>query len=324
VNYYFIAKLYDIRILSSLSRGKKIDEKARISNGQMNFKRIFDNEVFKDSIGRLEANAFENSTYVYEVGEYSDLKKVFDIEYPQHIYLNYLMRKIQVFLTSLWLVKDNSVNLELGFLQIYPDDRPIQGTIHSNSIASSPNNCYGEYAETTFTSDELELAIKYFNILLEEDSDLKENGDRLPSRNPLAKGSARIGRALYFLFLARDESVLPLKIMSYCSVLECLFTSDSSEVTHKVSERFARFMGETYDERQRYFKLAKDLYKIRSKAVHGQVVKDTPETMRGFLKDIDSAVRVIFSEYFTDVEGYEVFEYNNDDYEKWFTELILK
>lgn len=80
--------------------------------------------------------------------------------------------------------------------------------------------------------------------------------------------------------IARSESVLPLKIMNYCSVLECLFTSDNTEVTHKVAERFARFIGKDFEDRKRLFKLVKDTYKIRSKAVHGQVVKDSTDSMK--------------------------------------------
>lgn len=323
MNYYFIAKLFDIKITSSLSRGKKIDDNARISNGALNYKRIFENDVFKNSIGHIEAQALENCTYVYEVGEFNELKKVFDGEYSAETYLNSLMRKMQIFLNALWLVKDNSVNLELGFLHIYPNNSPLLGSITSNSGTFSPTNCFGEYTETIFTLEELDLAIQFNNILLSGGWEREKAGERLPSRNPLTKESGRVGRAFYFLMLARDESVLPIKIMNYCSVLECLFTSDSSEVTHKVSERFARFMGSSFDERKRYFKLVKDLYKIRSKAVHGQVVRETPEQMRELLKEIDNATRTMFVGHFTEEEKYSVFDLNNEEFEKCFNNLIL-
>ncbi|WP_409276155.1 hypothetical protein V1499_11210 [Neobacillus sp. SCS-31] len=325
MNYHFIAKLFDIKISTSLSRGKIIDDKARISNGTMNYKRFFEDDFFIKSIGFLEANAFANSTYVYEVGEYNDLKKVFEKPYYPTAYLNYLIRKVQIFLNALWLVKDNSVNLELGFLYIYSNNSPHLRGVHSNSGTSSPTNCYGEYEESVFTMDELELAIKYNNIIQSENWDEKElSAGRLPLRNPLTKENGRVGRAFYFLMLARSESVLPLKIMNFCSILECLFTSDSSEVTHKVSERFARFMGKNLNERISYFKLVKDLYKIRSKAVHGQIVRETPEQMKELLKEIDNNIREIFVGYFTREEKYKVFNLNNEEYEKWFNELILK
>lgn len=323
MKYYFITKLFDIKITSSLSKGKTIDDKARISNGTLNYKRIFENDVFKESIGYIEVLSLQNCTYLYEVGDYNELKKVFDEECHPTAYLNYLMRKMQIFLSSLWLVKDNSVNLELGFLHIYPNNDYAAGSIHSNSLANSPTNCFGEYDETVFTLEELNLAIEFNKTILLENPEKKDSGERLPSRNPLTKENGRIGRAFYFLMLARYESVLPIKIMNYCSVLECLFTSDSSEVTHKVAERFARFMGNNFDERKRYFKLVKDLYKIRSKAVHGQIVRGTPEQMKELLKEIDNVTRIIFFGYFTNNDKYDVFELNNDEYEKWFTELIL-
>lgn len=324
MNYYFIARLYDIKLSSILSRGKIIDGNCRISNGAENYKRIFFNEVFFDSIGSLETNALENSTYVYAVGKYSEQKKVFKQEYPPTVYLNHLMRKIQIFLNSLWLVKDNSVNLETGFMQVYPNNKPLAGMIHSNSCASSPTNCFGEYSETIFSPDEIDLAISYYNVFLKQDWELEESGDRLPSRNPFSKDSGRIGRAFYFLMMARSESVLPIKIIHYCSILECLFTSENTEVTHKVAERCARFLGDTFEARNELYILIKDLYKIRSKAVHGQVVKDNTDRMKEYLFQADNIARSIFVGYFiTQEEKYKVFDYKQKEYEKWFSELIL-
>lgn len=323
MNYYFIAKMFDIKINRSLSSGKKIDSRARISNGSLNYKRKFENGFFKNSIGQLEANALENCTYLYETGDFNELRDNFRKKYNDYEYLNYLMRKMQIFLNSLWLVKDNSVHLELGFLHVYPNNSPASGTIQSNFIAASPTNCYGEYKEAIFSDEELNLAIKYNELLLSQDWDHEESSDRLPARNPFSKESIRVGRALYFLMIARSESVLPLKIMNYCSVLECLFTSDNTEVTHKVAERFARFIGKDFEDRKRLFKLVKDTYKIRSKAVHGQVVKDSTDSMKSLLKEMDNYVRIIFVGYFTLDEKYHVFDLNNEEFEKWFTDIIL-
>lgn len=318
MKYHFVTLLENLKIDSTFSKGKKVDEMARISNGFSNFEQIFMNEVFIKGIGFLEYNSFENSVYIYQIGNQKDInEKLSRIEQ-----LNYLMRKTQMFLLSLWLVKDNSVNIGTGFLQVY-DKHPSAGSVTSNALIDSPTNSNGEYCDVSFSSEELDLAIKYFKMINFDVNEDTLAGGRLPVNNPLSKESGRVGRAFYFLMTARNESTLPIKVIHYCTFLECLFTSDSQEVTHKVSERFAYFLGNDTNERKSFYKLAKDLYKIRSKAVHGQPVKETAENMKTALINIDSAARKILVSCLSKDETSSVFSFNNEEYEKWFIDLIL-
>jgi hypothetical protein len=321
MNYYFVTKLYNMKIDSTLSKGKKLDEKARISNGFKNFENVFGNRTFMEAFGWVEYSSFDNSVYIYEIGKLEDLR--FQKELSRINQLNFFMRKVQMFLHCLWLVKDNSVNTELGFLQTYSKE-PSSGTVTSNAMADSPTNSKGEYLDETFTTEELEKAITFYKMMaLDEDKDT-DASERLPTNNPLSKENGRVGRAFYFLSTARNESTLPLKAVHYCTLLECLFTSDSQEVTHKVSERFAHFLGNTAIERKRYYKLAKDIYKIRSKAVHGQPVKESSETMKTLLQEADSAIRLILSKCINKDKESLVFNLNNEEFENRFIDLILR
>jgi len=322
MKYYFVVKLHNIKLDAVLRRGKVLSQNTRISNSTKNFKRFFENDTFIYNFGTLEFNDLIDSVYIYEIGDFLELKGLFKSETDNIQLINFLLRKVQVFLTCLWLVKDNSVTFEVGFMQVY-DKNPYKGTVTSNSLSNMPFTSGGEKVCTTFSEEELELAIHYYNkFTLNTDNFFEEK--KLVLKNPLPKGSKRIERAMYFLNKARDASALPIKVIDYCTILECLFTNDSHEVTHKVSERFSFFLGKNSEERKELFKTVKKLYKIRSKAVHGQAVRESPDEMRRLLGVIDEKIREIFILEFAGDEKCKVFDMNNEDYENWFLELILK
>ena len=58
----------------------------------------------------------------------------------------------------------------------------------------------------------------------------------------------------------------------YCSSLEVLFSTDASEMTHKIAERVAAFLAESAPERLSTFHAIKKAYSIRSKVLHGDVI----------------------------------------------------
>ncbi|MGE6376597.1 hypothetical protein [Peribacillus muralis] len=323
MKYRFVTKLYNLQLNNILRKGKRVG-RGRISNSFDNFKSIFDNQVFIKGFGSVEFNEFEDGVYYYEVGEVKDLRDKFDKE-PNHIdYLNYLMSKVRLFQYALWMVKDNSVNTELGFLQIYTNE-PADGTLTNNGLFDNCTTSEGDYKAEIFNPNEIEKAIEYLQYIKDPNTTNLETAKKMIlTSNPLSKENGRPGRAFHFLSTARSEATLPIKAIYYSTILECLFTSDSSEVTHKVSERFAHYLGDNFQERMGYYHLAKNIYKIRSKAVHGQAVKDKPEEMKVVLKGIDAAIRTIFIGWVMSDEKYSVFGLKNEEFDKWFTELILK
>jgi hypothetical protein len=92
----------------------------------------------------------------------------------------------------------------------------------------------------------------------------------------------RIGRALGIF----EEGVHlpPLHaFLSACLVLETLFTTDASEVAHKVATRICRMLaeGKGLEERRELFKTAKRVYRERSRIVHGSAaIADIDEQAR--------------------------------------------
>lgn len=322
IKYNFVIKLHNIKISSKLSKGKIIKEGMRISNGEANFNTKFNNTPFKEAFGHLEFTSFKDSVYIYEIGDYKEIQQRLGSEVDEIQLVNFLLRKVQMFLNCLWLVKDNSITTEVGFLHIY-DKHPELGIFSSNAISNFPSTSYGEYKSTEFDVSELDQAISYYS---EFSFDFRSSHVDIIAQleNPLTKGSKRVDRAFYFLANARNTTALPIKALNYCSLLECLFTNDSGEITHKVSERFALFTGNDFEERKILFKLAKELYKIRSKATHGQPVGAQPEQMRNLLIEIDDKIRGILLTSINKEEKSEVFNLQSESFDNWFLDLVLK
>lgn len=306
------------------SRGKIVQGKMRISNGTDNFSQYFGNRYFNDAIGLIKYSGLENSVYIYETGKLEELKKEIGTECTDNQCLDFLLRKAQFFLTDLWLIKDNSVYINEGFLQLYPDKSPEKGSVVCNSLSFMPTTSLGEIADITFSDEEIVKALSYYKFdNLNSSGEVRQNW-QYPSANPLTSKTEKLSRAYHFSLLARDSTSLPLKILNYCTVLECLFTSDSIEVSHKVAERFAYFLGANSIERQNYFKLAKAAYGIRSKTTHGQPIKASNEKMKKTSESLDTAIRKLFITFQNEPEKYEVFNKNQKEYDEWFTNLILE
>lgn len=322
IKYNFIIKLNNMTVSSRLSKGKEIKEGMRISNGAANFDTNFNNIPFRESFGHVEYLSFKDSVYIYEIGNLENIQNRLGFKLDEIQLVNFLLRKVEVFLTCLWLVKDNSITSEVGFLHMY-EKYPEEGIFTSNVIPNLPSTSDGEFKNTEFDADELTQAIKYYNEF--EFNPKSSQADIITQlENPLIKGSNRIDRAFYFLGNARNTTALPIKSLNYCSLLECLFTNDSGEISHKVSERFALYIGNDFEARKALFKLSKELYKIRSKATHGQPVGAQPDHMRRLLIEIDNRVRNILLTSINKETRSEVFEMQNERFDNWFLDLVLR
>jgi hypothetical protein len=79
-------------------------------------------------------------------------------------------------------------------------------------------------------------------------------------------------RAIYFLYDARSAKDLGLKIAMYCSLFESLFSTDSTEITHKIAHRIAIFLEAPAAKRCELYAKVKQAYAVRSKVLHGDAL----------------------------------------------------
>ncbi len=176
-----------------------------------------------------------------------------------------LLREAQAFLTSVWLLKDNSANCELCFALCQESEHT-----HSNALAIHYSTCEGKKKITTLSNQELsvvcETHLNHFQGAREQDRTHPTN---------FRTGTRRLDRAGLFLQQARSADDLGQKIANYCSFFESLLSTSASELSHQLSERCAFFLENTPSERLNMFKSIKKAYGIRSKIVHGDTLKST-------------------------------------------------
>lgn len=195
---------------------------------------------------------------------------------------------VDTFVQSLWLVKDNSVCVLGSYCE-------IEAIKHVNSKGASVMNynTSGKIESTTYNEQEILLAHTIHQalakIIPKKDYQMfdelpgiismlpKPTSQRLIlGKTPLNydhNNQNCIERAFMFLHIARNHSYLLYRLAFYVPIFECLFGDSNSknEITHKVAERIAFYIGETPQERFEYFRSVKDAYNIRSKFIHGDV-----------------------------------------------------
>ncbi len=137
----------------------------------------------------------------------------------------------------------------------------------------------------------------------------------------------RIFRAMLTLRSARKEAFLPIRISYYVMVLECLFNTGKDEITHKISERTAQYLGGSISNKQDIFKKVKEAYNIRSKFVHGQTLSKSEHTYEKLVKTseiIDSFLREILKRVFRDKKRFDFFLQDNTKLDKYFNEILFQ
>ncbi len=237
---------------------------------------------------------------------------------------------IHTFLHCLWLVKDNSVNADVGF--VHSIDSQGKEVASSNSRAS------------VYTSaDGCRKKLKYSRAELIEPRTLYERLDTLgkarshPSTlNPISQVEPTgtvvtadevraLTRISYFVNSARACSDLSVKVAHYSTSLEILFSTDSSEISHKLAERVALFLGHTFAERKQLFNRVKRLYSVRSRVVHGDVLGRTSSARLSEISaDADDLLRQLLRLILNSNEFCELFEGSKEAREEYFVDLVLQ
>ncbi|MEL3971116.1 hypothetical protein AAEO50_02395 [Rossellomorea oryzaecorticis] len=324
MKYFFVARIYGFEVNRTLNRGIKIIENLRLSTNRERIERIGDS-YFQRAIGDIEYHDLLNGPYVYVEGDY-DIEAEVVREKERLELLNYYMRLTQTLGTALWGVKDNSVRTELGFIYVY-DERRFDAkatSVSSNARTSYFFNSHGGTASTTFSYDELLEGVSIHNTFYDETTANLEHSETV---NIVTTKANRIERFIYFLQSARNQAFLPNRISSYCTALETLFSTDSQEISHKISERIARILGEDFSTREKIYKFIKNAYTIRSSNVHGDKL---PRKFRSLEKQIqvseelDDCIRKLYNFIIHDDEISGIYiRDNKDELNHYFDKLIL-
>jgi hypothetical protein len=287
-----------------------------------------DSEYFTDAsiklIGQLNLMSFADRFFAAAKKDLATLDELSN----EHIRLK---SKTNHFINCLWFAKDNSASIINLYTYTLNTNYCLQSVIGpGNSSAIGENN------PVEFDKEDFDKALNIYNAILSVQTKIESDSPKIDfGGRPIITDSKyhkanqnktnRIDRALSFLFIARNNSFLPLKISLYISVLECLFTKDAGDIVHKISERTAFYIGETPDERIDLYRSVKKAYSVRSKFFHGQQLEKKSsehEALQDVSLKIDDLLRKVLNKVLL-VDSTK-FLSNDEQIEEFYTKLIFK
>ncbi len=269
---FFVAALFKIEVAGNLGRGIRLWRDVFLTNDSRYVDSLL-TEQFRAAVGQIECQALRDAgAVIYSIyEEEGELAPG-----PNAVaHVNAMLGVMNVFLTCFWLVRDNNVNTELGFLE-YPYKSP-RANVSSNSWASYFSDARATFGVSSFTADEIRQVRDYFHLFNVDDV-----GAAISQRDSkTTSDTGRLDRVFYFLQAARSANDLGIRISLYITCFEAILSTDNLELSHKLSERVAVFLGGDAARKIETYRMMKAAYSVRSKVVHGdrlsaKLVSDLP------------------------------------------------
>ncbi|WP_454440986.1 hypothetical protein [Vibrio bathopelagicus] len=255
--YVLVSAILDLQLENTLSEPILIRPDTYLTNNPQHIKQYISSNQYM-IMGTLEGKfLFNGSPVAFRecVAAGEDESKVALVDF---------LRDVLGFLMSTWLIKDNSANIEQGFVFSQYDT-----FVHSNSLSYYFTQHDSTNYSTMLTNEELNKA-----------SDIcmtNFKGIRTSDEPKLTMSQKQVGRVTVsnsFLQQARSSADIGVKIANYCSYFESLLSASSAELSHQLAERAAFLLKETPEERYEHFKATKKAYGVRSKIVHGDTLSN--------------------------------------------------
>lgn len=229
---------------------------------------------------------------------FEDLNKLGDFRLIIDQYLELSIN----FLNTLWIVKDNSINIMESLLVQRAGPKT-----HISFHFSVFLDCNRNTGITEYNDSEIELANNYFiNYLTLRNKDLSnpyysKQGHSLPTVDQRYQEMGIRTRALVFLDLARQSSNIMLRIANYISFLEVLFGLGSRDgIMQKICDRTSVYIAYPSLSRKELVEKLKIAYDIRSRYVHGDKNNYSFEVLSEYSQFLDTLIRHIMVKLLTD------------------------
>lgn len=248
------------------------------------------------TMGVHSIDEFQDKCFYLVEGEFDPSWTVDDLNQSGTQIAFVFLRQIQQVTDALWNIRDNSVYVRDGFLFVY-DKTFEDGMSFKASLGSVYTKASTSVEDTVFTKDEVLKAAEDLQVFPLEEVKVEKKNYAIADQYQYFKG-ADIGRKLYawiYIHFARSNVAIPLKILMYVTAMEALVSTASVELSHQVSERIALLLGKDTDSRVEVYSGIKKAYGYRSKAAHGESLKETEQEMYAFLSEIDGYLRALMS-----------------------------
>ncbi len=325
-NALLICHVDNIEFPEDLGNGIDIGKNIKLTNNRQTISNLL-NDDFQLTIGKLESNSLSNSKAVF----YSIEKIEISEENHDEILCDFLAY-CKLFLTELWLIKDHCADIMIGFvnypfLQVNSSIKlpTIPKTTHSNILTGGFTDSQGNaHKKVIFSKKDLEM------ISLSDDFKNKvivPFSESSKKYTLLEKGTPRLTLANLFLQMARYQHDLGVKISLYGTAFETLFSTDNTELSHKLSERIASFLGTNSESKIKLFAEVKSIYSIRSTVVHGSPLNKTPQEIAKWSERADNILRLCLTKINSKKEldkFYRRIDHKKEDFEDYLIALVFE
>jgi len=215
----------------------------------------------------------------------------------------------------MWLFKDNAANSELGFLT-YAFGFTQQ--THSNAVSIIYDMADGSRPVVSFSRNDLREVRQYYRAWIGE--------VEIPTPYGLldSSGITRTMRAFYWIQAGRSAPSLGQRIACFCMAMESLLATSSSELAHQLAERMAVFLSDRLDGRESVYRKVKQCYALRSRVVHGDVLKHSKvsELVEASLA-CDELLRQAIRKAVQDERARKALESANETLDRYFLDALF-
>ncbi|EHY0954867.1 TPA: HEPN domain-containing protein [Vibrio cholerae] len=312
--YKFISTLRYLSISEPIEEWVTLVPGIDITNNKNLISGIVDSE-FREVAGTIEYEHFINAdNIIYCEIDDTIFNKGEDSHQALYVWLVWL----KMLLNDLWLLKDNAVICEAAFCKL-TDSSHCEWT--RNNLTTPAYLSSGiSFQNTEMTIEELktwdEKSHQIQSYLCNTKSTFKDSFTNTRF--------SRIGRSMRFIEAAVRERHPAVKLAHYCSAFESLFSTDNSELIHKLSERVAFFLKDFNFNPVEVFDDLKSFYAIRSKVTHGDSLKSNKEQfLSSMSQKCDNYLRVILNIIISDSELMALFDGKKEPFEQFFKNKLF-
>lgn len=315
MKFRFITILHNLELENINEKDINIFDNAYISTVK---DETLSTNLLYNTLGVHSINEFDNKLYFYINGNLPHIVNKEQMDEIGNQYNFSFLRKAQWFVEQLWRIKDNNIYIRDGFLVAFENEIE-DGFTYKSSLSEIYTKANNDRHPTMYSKEELLEAIE--DLISPKISDFNKDsfGGKYPSADHFFKSNKtpRMTRAYYFILAARSNNALPMKIVMYCTALECFFTTGRGEITHKIAERVAVHLGTSKESKINLFKLIKKAYGVRSTLVHGSLLKENKDELEAITIQLDEILRSLI------IEESEVFAKKDNELETYFNELLF-
>lgn len=312
--YKFISTLRYLSISEPIEQWVNLLPGIDVTNNKKLISSVVDSE-FMEVAGVIEYEHFINADNII----YCEIDEtIFKRGENSHEALYVWLVWLEMLLNDLWFLKDNAVICEAAFCKL---------TDESHSSWTRNNLTNPAYFSSGISSQNIDITIEELKRWDEKSHQIQSY---LCNCKSTLKDSftnthfSRIGRSMRFIKAATRERHPAVKLAHYCSAYESLFSTDSTELTHKLSERVAFFLKDFGFDPVEVFDDLKSFYGIRSKVTHGDSLKSNKEQLlSGMSQKCDNYLRIILNIILSDNALTKLFDGPKEPFEQFFKKKLF-